>query len=182
MLLITGLGATREKRFPKAPWMEDHSIWPPKCGSLLTRGRKGQQPQSETNRSRRRQAHTLLHTSGFAGCAGGGGGNPWVPSSCVPLSGGLCRKQLRVLEGGIHHARLTVTRRREPRRKNQSPAPGLAPQTSRCTKKAQSLLSPFSGQSTGRGGLPRSPESWWLRRGRSILPARPISAFSLCLL
>lgn len=30
--------------------------------------------------------------------------------------------------------------------------PGLAPQTSRCTKKAQSLLSPFSGQSTGRGG------------------------------
>lgn len=82
----------------------------------------------------------------------GGGGNPWVPSSCVPLSGGLCRKQLRVLEGGIHHACLTVTRRREPRRKNRSPAPGLAPQTSRCTKKAQSLLSPFSGQSTGSGG------------------------------
>lgn len=95
---------------------------------------------------------TLLHTSGFAGCAGGGGGNSWVPNSCVPLSGGLCQKQLRVLEGGIHHARLTVTGRREPRRKNQSPAPGLASQTSRCTKKAQSLLSPFSGQSTGRGG------------------------------
>lgn len=35
---------------------------------------------------------------------------------------------------------------------SRSPAPGLAPQTSRCTKKSQSPLSPFSGQSTGRGG------------------------------
>lgn len=33
------------------------------------------------------------------------------------------------------------------------PSPGLASQTSRCTKKSQRLLSPVSGQSTGRGGL-----------------------------
>lgn len=94
---------------------------------------------------------------------GRGPETPGFQSSCVPLSGGLCQKQLRVLEGGIHHACLTVIQRRETRHKDQSPSPGLAPQTSRCIKKSQSPLSPFSGQSTGREGLPRSPESWWFR-------------------
>lgn len=54
-------------------------------------------------------SHIAPHLRAWRLCwkMGGWGWGPETPgfqSSCVPLSGGLCQKQLRVLERGIHHA------------------------------------------------------------------------------
>lgn len=168
MLLIIGLGATRERGFLKPLGWRTIPYGPQSVGHCsLQGGRASSLSRKSTGQGEGRLTHCSTPQGLEAVLEGGGGEqgtrSPWVPSSCVPLSGGLCQKPLRVLEGSIHHACLTDTRRQQTRHKHQSPSPGLAPQTSRCTKKSQSPLSPFSGQSTGRWGLPRSPESWWLR-------------------
>lgn len=144
--------------------MLDHSIWPPKCGSLLTLGRKASSlGRKSTGQGEGRLTHcpapqgleTVLEDGGW----GWGPEPPGFQSSCVPPEWGIVSETACV--GKRHPSCLGDERPGISIR--ALPSPGLAPQTSRCIKKSQSPLSPFSGQSTGRGGLPRSPESWWLR-------------------
>lgn len=76
--------------------------------------------------------------------------NPWIPELlCAPECGGFVSETTACV-GKRHPSCLGDERPGISIR--ALPSPGLAPQTSRCTKKSQSPLSPFSGQSTGKGG------------------------------
>lgn len=152
MLLITGLGATRETGFPKPFGWRTIPYGPHSVGHhTLQRGRAsslGGESTGPTEGGVTPQSH--LGVGGWVEGGGGMGTPGW--EALRALRGGLCQRPGRVL-GGSHHACLIDSLGgREPGSVVKTPSPGLASQTSRCTKKSQSPLSPFSGQSTGRGG------------------------------
>lgn len=102
----------------------------------------------------------------------------WFKSAHGDLSGGLCRRfNCLCLEGSIHHACLIESLGRL---NDRVPSSGLASQTSRCTKKSQRPLSPFSGQSTGRWGcraLPTTGGSDEAGAFSLLVPSLPLLLF-----
>lgn len=154
MLLITRLGATRERGFPKPLGWRTIPYGPQSVGHCsLQGGRAGSLCRKSTGQGEGRLTHCStpqgLETVLEDGGVGVGTRNPWIPELlCAPEWGDVSETTACV--GKRHPSCLGDGRPGISIR--ALPSPGLAPQTSRCIKKSQSPLSPFSGQSTGRGG------------------------------
>lgn len=154
MLLITRLGATREGGFPKPLGWGTIPCGPQSVGHSRSReeglaacvGNQQVKAKAESHIAPHLRAWRLSWKMRGVGV---GTRNPWIPELlCGPEWGVVSETTACAAKGhpsclGDERPGINI---------RALPSPGLAPQTSRCIKKSQSPLSPFSGQSTGRGG------------------------------
>lgn len=172
----------RGNRFPKAPWTENHSTRPQTNGSALSPGGGGGVSSLRWEPAGRAKGRIRPESTSQAVLTGAGGGRSEAPWFKALARGGpawgLC------VAGSIRHACLTESLgRHQTGLHNHVPSSGLASQASRCTKKSQRPLSPFSGQPAG-GGRPRAlPRTGGSDEAGALSPLVPSClCFSLCLL